>query len=44
MGQESSLEQAGFRDHAEKLNAPIVEAEDKNTNIITDKLHENNII
>jgi hypothetical protein len=36
--QERYLEQAGFRDYAEKLGAPIVEAEDKNT---TDKLHEN---
>jgi hypothetical protein len=42
--QERSLEQAGFRDYAEKLGAPIVEAEEKNTNMITDKLHENDTI
>ena len=30
--QERSLEQPGFHDNAEKLGAPIAEAEDKNTN------------
>ena len=36
-----SLEQAGFRYCAETLWAPIVEAEDKNANMITDTLHVN---
>ena len=33
--QERFLEEDGFRDYAEKLGAPIVEAENKNTNLIT---------
>ena len=36
-----SLEQAGFCDYAEKLGAPIVDAEHKNTNMITNKVYEN---
>ena len=38
--QNRALEQAIFHDYAEKMVAPIVDAEDKNTNMITDKLHE----
>ena len=41
--QERAIEKAGFRDYTEKLGAPFVEAEDKNTNMITDKLNENYI-
>ena len=39
--QDRSLEPVRPRDYAEKLIAPILEAEDKNTNMINDKLHEN---
>ena len=38
---EHALEQAGFRDYAEKLGAIIVQAKGKNIDIISDKLHEN---
>ena len=38
--QNHALEQAIFHDYAEKMVVPIVDAEDKNTNMITDKLHE----
>ena len=39
--QERAFEQAGFHDYALKFGAPTVKKEDKNTNMITDKLHEN---
>ena len=35
------MERAWFCDHAEELGASFVEAEDKNTNMNTDKLHKN---
>ena len=41
--QERSIKQAWFPDYAEKLGALVVEAEDKNTNMITDKLYENDV-
>ena len=34
--QERSTEQAGFRDYAKKLGAQVVEAENKNTKMISD--------
>ena len=35
------MEQAGFRDYAEKLSAPMLETEDKNANMISDKFLSN---
>jgi len=39
--QKCSLEQAGFRDYAEKMVALIAEAGNKNKNMIIDKFHGN---
>ena len=43
IGRDRSIEQIGFLDYSEKLGDTIVEAEDKNINMIIDKLHENEI-
>ena len=39
--EERSLEQARFHDYTGKLGDSIIEAENKNKNMITDKLREN---